>query len=256
MNIESPGPLGAKVVIAIPAPLENASWRWLKGMAHVLTAGYSHHLQRAGASVMMLPVPERVDVAVDREAANIISRLDGLVIAGGADVDPSYYLEEPAPEAGPFNRERDAWELALVRAAVDGGVPVFGICRGHQVLNVVRGGSIIQHLPPEIGGSDVHNPFTEAFGTHPVQTVENSWVRAAIGESLDVATYHHQAVDRLGEGLTVTATTADGVIEAVEDLSRGLIGVQWHPEVREHAGVFESFVRLCEKHRAKRTEQL
>lgn len=253
MNTESSG---AKVVLAIPAPIENANWRWLKGKAHVLTAGYSSHLQRAGASVMMLPVPEEIGDGLEREAANIITRIDGLVIAGGSDLDPRTYQEEPVPEAGPFDTERDAWELALVRAAVDAGVPVFGICRGHQVLNVVLGGSIIQHLPPRIGGSDVHNPLKEAFGTHLVQTVPGSWVRSAIGEALEVATYHHQAIDRLGEGLTATATAEDGIIEAVEDLARGLVGVQWHPEVRDHDGVFQSFVRLCEEHRARRQAQL
>lgn len=242
------------VVLAIPAPIENANWRWLEGKAHVLMAGYSSHLQRAGASVVMLPVPEEIGDGLEREAANIIMRVDGLVIAGGSDLDPRTYQEDPAPESGPFDTERDAWELALVRAAIDAGVPVFGICRGLQMLNVVLGGSIIQHLPPRIGGSDVHNPFTEAFGVHPVLTVAGSWVRGAIGESLDVATYHHQAVDRLGEGLSITATAEDGIVEAVEDLARGLVGVQWHPEVRDHDGVFQSFVRLCEEHRARRQE--
>lgn len=243
----------AKVVLAIPAPIEQANWRWVAGKAHLLTAGYSSHLQQAGATVMMLPVPSVIRSDVDSEAASIVAMLDGLVIAGGADVDPKYYGQEAAPEAGPFSVERDAWELALVRAAVEAGVPVLGICRGHQLLNVVLGGTIVQHLPPRIGGSGVHQPFAEAFGTHAVQTAEGSWLRGAIGEELDVATFHHQAIDMLGAGLTVTATTEDGTVEGVEDLARGLIGVQWHPEMREHVGVFEHFVGLCEERRAQRS---
>ncbi len=247
------GGRGAKVVLAIPATIEQASWRWLAGKAHLLAAGYSTHLQHAGATVMMLPVPSVIGEDLDLEAASIVAMLDGLVIAGGADVDPKHYGEDPVPESGPFSPERDAWELALVRAAVAAGVPVLGICRGHQLLNVVLGGTIIQHLPPHVNGSGAHQPFPEAFGEHTVQTVAGSWLRDAIGEQLDVATFHHQAIDTPGAGLTVTATTTDGTIEGVEDLARGLIGVQWHPEMREHAGVFERFVELCEERRGQRS---
>lgn len=238
--------MAAKPVIAVPAPVEEANWRWVSAEAHLLNAGYARHLQQAGASVIILPVPSASDADLPREAARLISRMDGLVIAGGADVAPQHYGQAPAPEAGPFSAERDAWELALVRAAVAAGVPVLGICRGHQLLNVVLGGTIIQHLPPTLGGSSVHQPFPDAFGDHTVQTVAGSWLRDAIGEELEVATFHHQAIDTLGDGLVATAMTPDGIIEGVEDLARGLIGVQWHPEVRDHGGVFERFVELCE----------
>lgn len=243
----------AKVVLAIPAPIEQANWRWVAGRAHLLTAGYSSHLQETGATVMMLPVPSVIGEDVHLDAAHIVAKLDGLVIAGGADIDPAHYGQDAAPEAGPFSVERDAWELALVRAAVAAGVPVFGICRGHQLLNVVLGGTLIQHLPPRVAGSGAHQPFAEAFGAHTVQTAEGSWLREAIGEELDVATFHHQAIDTLGEGLTVTATTEDGTVEGVEDIARGLVGVQWHPEVRDHDGVFQRFVRLCEERRTQPT---
>lgn len=255
MTVQTPAAAGreTKVVIGIPAPIEQANWRWVAGKAHLLAAGYSTHLQHAGATVMVLPVPSVIGDDLDLEAASIVAMLDGLVIAGGADVDPKHYGQDPVPEAGPFSPERDAWELALVRAAVAAGVPVFGTCRGHQLLNVVLGGTIIQHLPPHVDGSGAHQPFPQAFGEHAVQTVAGSWLRGAIGEELDVATFHHQAIDTLGAGLTVTATTEDGTVEGVEDLARGLIGVQWHPEMREHAGVFEHFVRLCEERRAQRS---
>lgn len=241
-----------RAMLAIPAPIEQAKWRWVAGRAHLLTADYSTHLQQAGATVMLLPVPSRVHEDLIQEAADIVARLDGLVIAGGADVEPRHYGQAAAPEAGPFSAERDAWELALVRAAIAAGVPVLGICRGHQLLNVALGGTIIQHLPPHVGGSEAHQPFGEAFGEHAVHTVEGSWLRHAIGDTLDVATFHHQAIDEVGEGLAVTATADDGTVEGVEDIDRGLIGVQWHPEMKDHGGVFDRFVRLCEERRALR----
>lgn len=253
MNMES---TGTKVVIAIPAPIEQADWRWWSGPAHLLGAGYTDQFHKAGAAIVLLPVPTEVGDMLDRDAQDLISRVDGLVIAGGPDVDPGEYHEVAAPEAGPFNRGRDAWEIALTQAAIKAGVPIFGICRGHQLLNVVLGGSLIQHLPPTLGGSEIHNPVKDDFGTHPIRTVEGSWLRGAVDEVANVATYHHQAIDRLGDGLTVTATAEDGTIEGVEDLSRGLVGVQWHPEARDHGGVFQSFVRTCEDHRARRQSQL
>ncbi|MDI6022703.1 gamma-glutamyl-gamma-aminobutyrate hydrolase family protein [Leucobacter sp. UT-8R-CII-1-4] len=238
-------------VIGIPAPIEHATWRIWEGKSHLLSYGYTAHLRNAGASVVLLPVTPDMDSDLDAEAAHLISMLDGLTLAGGSDVDPELYAAPASPKSGPFDRPRDAWESALLRAAIAAQVPVFGICRGLQMMNTVLGGTLIQHLPPHVG-SDVHNPISTGFGEHPVRTLESTWLRDAVGEHADVATYHHQAIDRLGEGLIVSAVAEDGTIEGVEDLGRGLVAVQWHPEARPHEGIFKSFVRLCAVRRDER----
>ena len=241
-------------IIGIPAPVEHASWRVWSGTAHLLSTSYTSHLRRAGATVIVLPVPLEEIFNLDCEAQAIAAGLDGLVLAGGADVAPELYGQEAAPESGPFDTPRDAWESALIAACLDAGVPIFGICRGLQLLNVVLGGTLHQHLPP-IVGSDVHNPTVDAFGTHGIRTEAGSWLRGAIHEEAQVATYHHQAIDVLAPGLHVTATAEDGTIEGVEDLARGVVGVQWHPEARENGGVFRSFVKLCEVRRRDGSRQ-
>ncbi|MGJ0204378.1 gamma-glutamyl-gamma-aminobutyrate hydrolase family protein [Leucobacter sp. gxy201] len=235
-------------MIGIPVPLEQASWRVWEGQAHLLSLSYTQHLQSAGATVVLIPVPTEPRQGFEQDAADVVSRLDGLVLAGGADIDPARYGADVAPESGPFDGARDAWEAALIEAAISAGAPVFGICRGLQLLNVVLGGTLIQHLPAVVG-SAIHNPARNAFGEHRVRTVEGSWLRGAIHETADVATYHHQAIDELGRGLVVTAHADDGTIEGIEDQRRGLIGVQWHPEAKAHGGVFRSFVKLCETRR-------
>lgn len=240
-----PHPTRRRAVIGVPAPLEHATWRVWEGKAHLLSYGYTSHLRNAGASVVLLPVTPDMGDNLAAEAAHLVSLLDGLVLAGGSDVDPERYGAPASPKSGPFDGPRDAWESALLRAAIVAEVPVFGICRGMQLMNAVLGGTLIQHLPPHVG-SDVHNPTSTAFGDHPVRTIEGTWLRDAVGEHADVATYHHQAIDRLGEDLTVSATAEDGTIEGIEDLERGLVAVQWHPEARPHEGIFKSFVRLCE----------
>lgn len=236
-----------KPKIGVPVPIEHAAWRTWEGKAHLLSYAYTAHLRNAGASIVLLPVTTDMNSDLGLEAAHLIEGIDGLMLAGGSDVDSERYGDSPSPRSGPFDRPRDAWESALVCAAIDARVPVLGICRGLHLINTVLGGTLIQHLPPHVG-SDMHNPTMTAFGTHTVRTVEGSWLREAIGAKEDVATFHHQAIDRLGEGLVASAVADDDTIEGIEDLSRGLIGVQWHPEAREHAGVFRSFLRLCAAH--------
>lgn len=238
-------------VIGIPVPIEHATWRIWEGKSHLLSYGYTSHLRNAGASVVLLPVTPDMDSDLDAEAAHLVSMLDGLTLAGGSDVDPERYLTPASPKSGPFDRPRDAWESALLRAAIAAQVPVFGICRGLQMMNTVLGGTLIQHLPPQVG-SDVHNPISTGFGEHPIRTLEGTWLRDAVGEYSTVATYHHQAIDRVGEGLIVSAVAEDGTIEGVEDLARGLVAVQWHPEARPYEGIFNSFVRLCVARRDER----
>lgn len=198
--------------------------------AALLPAGYPRLVQRAGGLAAMLPpdVPER--------AADAVARLDGLVVAGGPDVEPVRYGAEPDPRTGPPARERDAWELALIEAALDRGVPLLGICRGMQLLNVALGGTLVQHV-------DGHAEVPGVFGRHPVKPVPGTRCAAAVPEETHVPTYHHQAVDRLGTDLIPSAHAEDGTVEAIElPAPRWALGIQWHPEMAEDLRVMQALV--------------
>ncbi|GKQ34815.1 gamma-glutamyl-gamma-aminobutyrate hydrolase [Streptomyces sp. A012304] len=199
--------------------------------AALLPAGYPRLVQRAGGLAAMLPpdAPEH--------AAAAVARLDGLVIAGGPDVEPVRYGAERDPRTGPPAAERDAWELALIEAALAAGVPLLGICRGMQLLNVALGGTLLQHL-------DGHVEVVGVFGSHPVKPVPGTRYAELVPEETSVPTYHHQAVDRLGTGLVAAAHAADGTVEAVElpSASGWVLGVQWHPEMGEDVRVMRALV--------------
>ncbi|MFF3913610.1 gamma-glutamyl-gamma-aminobutyrate hydrolase family protein [Streptomyces sp. NPDC001852] len=219
-------------LIGISTYLESgARWGVWELDAVLLPAGYPRLVQRAGGLAAMLPpdTPER--------AAETVARLDGLVIAGGPDVDPARYGAEREPRTGPPALARDAWELALIEAALDAGMPVLGICRGMQLLNVALGGTLVQHL-------EGHAEVVGVFGGHPVKPVPGSLYAGIVPEETTVPTYHHQAVDRLGTGLVPSAYAADGTVEAVElPADRGwVLGVQWHPEMGEDLRVMRALV--------------
>jgi putative glutamine amidotransferase len=189
---------------------------------------YFEGVTLAGGVAVLLP-PQPVD---DDIAARVLDGLDGLVITGGSDVDPSRYGQAPHPNTDQPGRERDAWEFGLLDAALRRGIPVLGICRGAQVLNVALGGTLHQHLPDVIGHTH-HQKGNAVFATSAVRTVPGTRLAALIGESSDAQCYHHQAIDRLGEGLIVSARDNDGVIEAVEMPGVNFVlAVQWHPEER------------------------
>ncbi|OXY96253.1 gamma-glutamyl-gamma-aminobutyrate hydrolase family protein [Streptomyces diastatochromogenes] len=202
--------------------------------AALVPAGYPRLVQRAGGLTAMLPpdAPER--------AADAVERLDGLVIAGGPDVDPSRYGAERSPRTGPPAPERDAWELALIEAALAAGVPVLGICRGMQLLNVALGGTLVQHM-------DGHAEVVGVFGSHPVKPVPGTLYAGIVPEETSVPTYHHQAVERLGTGLVPSAHAEDGTVEAIElPSSEGwVLGVQWHPEMGKDLRVMQALVRAA-----------
>ncbi|MBU8814685.1 gamma-glutamyl-gamma-aminobutyrate hydrolase family protein [Mycolicibacterium goodii] len=180
-----------------------------------------------GIAVLLPPQPVDGDVT-DR----VLDRLDGLVITGGPDVDPSRYGQQPHPQTNEPARERDEWEFALLTGALARGIPVLGVCRGAQVLNTALGGTLHQHLPDVIGHTH-HQKGNAIFGTSDVRTVPGTRLASLIGERSDAQCYHHQAIDRLGDGLVVSARDADGVIEAVEVPGEHFVlGVQWHPEER------------------------
>jgi putative glutamine amidotransferase len=202
--------------------------------AALLPVGYPRLVQRAGGLAAMLP-PDAPE-----QAAAAVARLDGLVVAGGPDVDPVRYGAERDPRTGPPAPERDLWELALIEAALAARIPLLGICRGMQLLNVALGGTLVQHL-------DGHAEVVGVFGRHAVKPVPGTVYAGIVPEETTVPTYHHQAVDRLGAGLVASAYAEDGTVEAVE-LSPGagwVLGVQWHPEMGEDLRVVGALVRAA-----------
>ncbi|MDQ3183298.1 MAG: gamma-glutamyl-gamma-aminobutyrate hydrolase family protein [Actinomycetota bacterium] len=210
-----------------------------------------------GAPVVLPPAGD------ERAAEAVIQSLDGLLLSGGSDLDPHYYGEEPMPELGVTLPERDAFEMALVGLALRRGIPVFGICRGMQVLNVALGGTLYQDLPSQWERDLLkHRQDTPKWQpTHEVRVRDGSYIAEVMGrESVKVNSYHHQGVRALAEGLVVTGRSSDGVVEAVEavDLSeRWLLGVQWHAEAMRGAGpqqerLFEAHVSAAERHALRR----
>ena len=189
----------------------------------------------------------------------MIHSLDGLLLSGGSDLDPGYYGEEPVPELGVTVPERDAFEMALVRLALRRGMPVFGICRGMQVLNVALCGTLYQDLPSQWEWDVLkHRQETPKWQpTHEVRVRDGSYIAEVMGcEVVKVNSYHHQGVRALAEGLVVAGRSSDGVIEAVEAVNlseRWLLGVQWHAEAMRGAGpqqesLFEAHVSAAERH--------
>jgi putative glutamine amidotransferase len=212
--------------------------------------------QAGGVPVVLPPIAE--------VAEEMTQGIDGLLLSGGSDLDPGYYGESPLPELGATLPERDAFEVALLKHALERGVPVFGICRGLQVLNVALGGTLYQDLPTQLeDGSIAHRQLTPKWQwTHEVEVRAGSQVAKIVNTTdLRVNSYHHQAIKDLAEGLVASAHASDGVIEAVEfhNLSEcWLVGVQWHAEAMrdvrtpEHRNLFEAHVAAAERHALRR----
>jgi putative glutamine amidotransferase len=229
-------------VIGICAAIERARWGAWDQDAALLPLSYVQAVQRAGGIALIVPPDE----ALLDDAADVLDLFDGLMLAGGADIDPASYGREAQPETTDTVRERDNWEIALTRAAIERDVPVLGICRGMQLINVACGGTLVQHLPHHLGHEE-HRRVLGSFegADHDVQLTEDSLAAHAAGER-DHATksHHHQGVDELGEGLVVSGfSTLDELPEAIEAPERRyVLGVQWHPEVDPASNVIASFV--------------
>ena len=212
-------------------------------------ADYCESVSAAGGVPVMLP--RSVDPTL------IVTRLDGLLLSGGEDVDPSRYGMEPVPQSTHHDQARDEFEFQLVAAAIECGVPILAICRGCQVVNVARGGTLIQHLPTIDGLSHAETDEHRSKRRHPVAVVAGSILELALGPDVDaegntaVNSYHHQAIDEPGVGLRIVARAPDGTVEAVESAEQRVLAVQWHPEM--HAGVDPIFKWLIAESTKGRT---
>jgi putative glutamine amidotransferase len=205
------------------APVQLGSW---SGLATVTFHGYIEGTRGAGGRPLVIPA----DPYLADDPDDVLDLLDAIVFVGGDDVAPELYGAERHPRTGRRHQRRDAVELALMRRALERDLPVLAICRGFQVLNVARGGTLIQHLDDHLDGRP-HREDDSHYGVHPITTDAGSRLRAIVGERATVHSHHHQGVDRLGEGLVVTARADDGVIEGIEDPSRRFaVGVLWHPD--------------------------
>lgn len=232
-------------VIGISCYVEPVSWGvWRDVPAVLLPHSYVACVQAAGGTALVLP-PLPAD-ASEADVRELLGRLDGLVIAGGADVDPGRYGEPPHPSAQDPRGDRDASELALALASAGSSLPVLGICRGMQVMAVAAGGSLEQHVPDLVGHSG-HAPAAASYGSQRVRVEDGSLLREILDEEVVVPCYHHQGV-RSHPGYRASARADDGVLEAFEDPAAPFrLGVQWHPERGEDPRLFRALVAAAKR---------
>jgi anthranilate synthase component 2/putative glutamine amidotransferase len=209
--------------------------------AAVLPYAYVDQVARAGGVPLLLPPPDSSRTAQHAAAASV-APLHALLLAGGPDIDPQQYAAQPDPATADVRPQRDAWELALLDAALEREIPVLGICRGAQLLNVARGGTLCQHLPDRTGHEN-HRPAPAEYGPVEIELAPDALPGRLLGTHISVPCYHHQAVDTLGRGLAVTARALDGTVEAVQLAGhRFVVGVQWHPEQDTDRRLFEALI--------------
>jgi putative glutamine amidotransferase len=230
-------------LIGLSTYREQARWGVWDQPADLLPSSYADAVARAGGMPVLLPPTDPLT------APDVVARLDGLLVTGGADVDPSRYGAEPHPRTVTWRTDRDAWELALLDAADRVALPVLGICRGMQLMAVQHGGVLEQHLPDAVG-HEVHSPASDGFGDVEVETCPGTRVRMLVGDRTPVACHHHQAV-RGHPGFSAAAYAEDGTLEAIEAPGeRFLVAVQWHPETRSDAGLFAGLVAAAVERRS------
>jgi len=222
-------------VVGVTTYREQARWGVWDELADVLHAAYARAVGAAGAAVVLLPPADPAT------AGAVIDRLDGLVVAGGADVDPQRYAEPPHPRTTGVRPDRDAWELALLGAAAARDLPTLMVCRGMQ-LEAARVGGVLDQHTPDLVGHDEHSPGADRYGEVEVTTVPGTTVAGLLGPGHVVRCHHHQSV-RTHPGLVAAAYAADGTVEAVEHPSRRFwVAVQWHPETQDDVGLFRGLV--------------
>ncbi|HEU4449517.1 MAG TPA: gamma-glutamyl-gamma-aminobutyrate hydrolase family protein [Gaiellaceae bacterium] len=233
-------------LVGITAYAEEARWGVWEAPAALIPLSYVREVERAGGRALLVPPS---DVGLEET----LDALDGLLLSGGADLDPETYGAEPHPATNGVRPERDRAELALLEGALARDMPVLAVCRGSQVLNVALGGDLVQHLP-EVVGHERHKHTPGVFADHDVSVVPGSRLHGLVGDHAPVKSHHHQGYGRLGEGLREAARAEDGTVEAIEDPRRRFaLGVLWHPEEGGDAALFEALVAEARRYREERS---
>lgn len=230
-------------VIGITTYLEHSAFGIWETEAVVLHRSYVESVRAAGGNAVLLP-------PLGDWRAQTVGWLDGLVLSGGADIESTRYGQEPHPNTGTPQPTRDDAEFALLAAARELDLPVLAVCRGMQLLNVALGGTLHQHTPERVANTD-HQPAIARFGKNDVTIRRGSRLAGILGGAVSVQCHHHQSLDRIGDGLVVVATAADGTVEAVElPGARFIIGVQSHPEQDiEDGRLFAALVAAAKRRR-------
>jgi gamma-glutamyl-gamma-aminobutyrate hydrolase PuuD len=232
-------------LVGVTTYVEEAEWGHWQLEAALIPYDYVRALERAGARVLLVP-PDEDGVEETLDA------LDGLLFSGGNDLDPASYGAEADPQTAGTKPERDRGELALLEGALARDLPMLAVCRGVQVLNVARGGDLVQHLPDTVG-HELHREVKGTFSEHGVRIDGSSRLGTALGERAPVKSHHHQGLGRVGAGLRESAWADDGTTEGLEDPEkRFTVGVLWHPEAGEDMKLFEA---LVDEARAYREEK-
>jgi putative glutamine amidotransferase len=233
-----------KPLIGITTYLTPAAWGAWELEAALVPASYVRSVAEAGGAPILVPPGASPQETLDA--------VDGLVFSGGSDLDPGLYGADAHAETNGVVRERDEFELELMRAALERDVPLLAICRGSQVLNVAAGGELEQHVPDRVG-TNVHKETPGVFAEHGVDVLPETRLAAILGDRGDVKSHHHQGYGALGGGLREAARAPDGTTEAVEDpAKRFALGVLWHPEEGEDRRLFEALVAEAKAYREAR----
>jgi putative glutamine amidotransferase len=235
----------SRPVVGITTYVQPARWAAWELEAALIPFAYVQAVERAGARPLLVPPS-------DDGVEETLDALDGLLFSGGNDLDPETYGADAHPATSGLHPERDRAELALLEAALERDMPVLAVCRGLQVLNVARGGDLVQHLP-EVVGDERHREVPGVFSEHPVRIEDGSKLGGLLGDRAPVMSSHHQGVGTIGRGLREVAWADDGTVEGLEDPERRFaLGVLWHPEAGEDMKLFEALVAEARAYRAER----
>jgi gamma-glutamyl-gamma-aminobutyrate hydrolase PuuD len=240
--------MSKRPIVGITSYAQPAKWGAWDLQAALVPWDYVAAVDRAGGRPLIVPP---VDDGVDE----VLAVLDGIIFSGGSDIEPVHYGADVHPETDPPQAHRDAAELRLLQGALERDLPMLAICRGFQLLNVLRGGDLVQHLPETLGDSR-HRETRGVFSEHPVEIKEGTRLAELLGARQPVVkSSHHQGVGRVGDGLLETAWAEDGTLEALEDPAhRFAVGVLWHPEAGEDRRLFEGLVEEARRYRASRSD--